>query len=419
MARPVKDRKPGSLDPNLYAPWWTRPGYKPPAPIRPPEQGPRPIKPTRLPEGHGYRKDPRTLDPTRDRTKKILKDQLNEDRFRKKAGDLVMTLLEESPTVKIGDLIDGLIVKVKKPGDLVPITGGWSPVLACYNDPINWQYQSGGGDNPFAAANVTRCRNRQAGGEPLGTAILSGNNNLILAHRYPVSTSFRWRSVQTYARPASTGATEIGSPTGWAPMPGILQNPNVLRWATAAASAAPGPTLQPPAPAPATATPVQIIVQSSGAPRLPTGQPFATRSPPGPGKREGKTLSRNAKIGITLYKILDQISEGCEVVDAFFSALPGNTQIRWSRNRDGRLADNAGQYGLDGCDWKLQALYHNWHQVNFDTAVRNMIANQLQDRVIGDIQKILPNNTGQALEGGEMALNQILDAIFKGSGLTK
>lgn len=90
------------------------------------------------------------------------------------------------------------------------------------------------------------------------------------------------------------------------------------------------------------------------------------------------------------------ISEASELVDALYEALPEATKRRWEGKAkwfeydnvgdysdDRGLLDNAGQYGILGADWKLQALYHNWHKVDLDKAFENIAVNSFEDALYG------------------------------------
>ena len=97
-------------------------------------------------------------------------------------------------------------------------------------------------------------------------------------------------------------------------------------------------------------------------------------------------MSRTARIGIALAKSMDRISESSEIVDAVFRALPQDVQDRWSAGRPDQrnmFGDQAGQYGVGGADWKLEALWHNWHKVDVPTAIANIIKNEAEDKLYG------------------------------------
>lgn len=173
--------------------------------------------------------------------------------------------------------------------------------------------------------------------------------------------------------------------------------------------------------------PVSPVHPPAVVPRIPP----VKRTRPRKREKQRKVMTKSAKIGIALYKILDGISESAEVVDAFYDALPKEVRKRWEKERfpDARWikdkntgkwvrvgverpGDNFGQYGIDGADWKLEALYYNWHKVDVEEAIKNIIKNELSDRVIGGIQAGLPKNSGAAHSQGEMELGQSLDDWF-------
>lgn len=162
----------------------------------------------------------------------------------------------------------------------------------------------------------------------------------------------------------------------------------------------------PPITSPSLITPPKLDPPSPAPPRVPPVQ----REPPQKGEKQRKVITKTKAIGIALYKALDAASESAEVVDAVYDALPDDVKKRWKR--EDRPGDNFGQYGLGGADWKLQALYYNWHRVDVVQAIKNIIKNELQDRVIGGMQAVLPNNTGAAHSQGEKRLAKLLDEWF-------
>jgi len=101
------------------------------------------------------------------------------------------------------------------------------------------------------------------------------------------------------------------------------------------------------------------------------------------GVKERKKYSRVRAIGVAAFKALDKISEAAEVVDAFFQALPEDMVKALKKANPERPADTIGQYGVGGADWKLEALYKNWDQVNMDAALKNLLKNEMEDRMYG------------------------------------
>lgn len=136
--------------------------------------------------------------------------------------------------------------------------------------------------------------------------------------------------------------------------------------------------------------------------------------PPGKGQRERKGLSTMRVV----LSMLDTLSEAAEIVDAVYEALPKKVQRRWGCGKIKRgLIDNAGQYGIDGADCKLRAIWHNLFKVDLEKAVRNIIANEIQDRVIGGIARASPVNVGRATDEANKLVNELLERLFEESGL--
>ena len=135
--------------------------------------------------------------------------------------------------------------------------------------------------------------------------------------------------------------------------------------------------------------------------------------PPKPRQRERKALGTMR----TVLTVLDHASEAAEVVDAIYEALPAKTREKWSCGGGRGLIDSAGQYGIDKADCKLRALWHNWHKVDIEKAVKNIIANEIQDRVIGNIARASPNNVGRATDDAQKKINELLERLFEAVGL--
>ncbi|PZO60395.1 MAG: hypothetical protein DI635_15460 [Pseudoxanthomonas suwonensis] len=123
------------------------------------------------------------------------------------------------------------------------------------------------------------------------------------------------------------------------------------------------------------------------------------RTPPPSRTRERKVRSRSLTVSLAMFKALDLTSEASEIVSSFYDALPKEVRKRWERGRGEdpdkyRNFDNFGQYGIDGADWKLQALYHNWDKVDLGEAFRNVAKNMVEDRVYGSIHRYMPKHAG-------------------------
>lgn len=132
------------------------------------------------------------------------------------------------------------------------------------------------------------------------------------------------------------------------------------------------------------------------------------RQPPAPYERERKAMSKSKKFAVLLFKALDKVSESCEVVDAIYQTLPKSTRKRWDQKNRG-LIDNAGQYGLGGCDWKAQAIYYNSEKIDVCRSMLGVLKNHYQDIFIGRLQADRPVNTGNAVASGDKAFAKWLD----------
>lgn len=119
-------------------------------------------------------------------------------------------------------------------------------------------------------------------------------------------------------------------------------------------------------------------------------------APPNEQTKERKVYSRSRALGAMMYKALDKMSEGAEIVDAMYEALPDNVKKRWKCDRSAPFIDNAGQYGIDNADCKSAALWHNFHKMDVDKAVKNIIKNEVEDRAYGFVHRHLPKQGGSA-----------------------
>lgn len=117
-----------------------------------------------------------------------------------------------------------------------------------------------------------------------------------------------------------------------------------------------------------------------------TPRPVTPRQPPRKNEKESKTRHQASRFGVALFKALDMVSEGAERVDAVFQALPKDVRDKYERRfkRAGGLSvDKAGQYGMDGADWKLRALWNNWDKVDVVAATYNLAKNEIEDKLYG------------------------------------
>lgn len=157
----------------------------------------------------------------------------------------------------------------------------------------------------------------------------------------------------------------------------------------------------------------KAVTTGSAGSRMPpvVNIPTTPREPPPSSTKERKVLSRGKLFAIAAFKAMDWASEASDIVDAVYQALPDDVRRRWDRPDRGAL-DQMGQYGIGGADWKLQALWHNWHRLDVEKALENIVKNQLEDAVYGNIHKHLPKQTGgQAMEPAWEAFAEIMKRL--------
>lgn len=150
--------------------------------------------------------------------------------------------------------------------------------------------------------------------------------------------------------------------------------------------------------------------------------------------KERDVRERKGKTGLTrLLHIMDIASEGAELIDAVYESLPDDTRKHWEEMQgahwafyDGKyhwvipsrgLLDSGGQYGIDGADWKARAIWHNWHKIDIDRAVKNIIRNEIQDRILGGIAGASPANVGHTTDAANKQINKWLEDLFEEVGL--
>ena len=122
--------------------------------------------------------------------------------------------------------------------------------------------------------------------------------------------------------------------------------------------------------------------------------PRVEREPPAKNEKQRKTIVRSARLGMVIYKALDEVSEKAEIVDAFYEALPEDVRRRRPcKDHSGtrRMVDTLGQYGIDQADCKLRVLYDNFHRVDLVAAIKGVVKNYVADQVIGFYQRYTPD----------------------------
>ncbi len=200
-------------------------------------------------------------------------------------------------------------------------------------------------------------------------------------HRYAISaTAFRYQHVLTYRRLPRQKTARV--------VPGEIsfhraRNANSQRYA----NLTPQPLERPrQAFAPVAVQQALVVTVATGGASLPPRRAQKLRAarstPPPKGTKELK--SKAGKYAAVVAGLLDRISEGSEVIDAIYQALPADVRKRWEKDRDlDRQGDAAGQYGLSGADWKVQAIWHNVLKIDVAKALTNILLNELSDKLYG------------------------------------
>ena len=248
-------------------------------------------------------------------------------------------------------------------------------------------------------------------------------NSLVIGYGY--EGIGRWNEHSSWVKTdnRTSALTIVQSPEAFGPAVNVHPNPNVMRWADP--DPQPVDLAVPDSPAWKTSnywadavglenltktdlanalkTPIAYAfstVEATGsAPGMPPPPtvvrvPTTPRQPPEKYTRERKFISKSKALGIVLFKVLDKVSEAADVVDAVYEALPEKVRKRWPCKKRPGPVDNFGQYGIGGADCKAAAIYYNLHSVDVEQAVRNIIANQLEDAIYGGIHKHLPKQAG-------------------------
>lgn len=396
----------------------------------------------RLPrEAFGPWRHPRDANPPRARPQPRLGPQPRAGRTRsQRIGDVIDIVLPFlpiiGPAIGVGELLDDLFDPSfvpdpdpwKIPANYVRIQG------PCATSPGNPPYPDAdryiGPAMRYHVATSISC----VSGQTPGTYVLPGQYIPILwpgfaleslGHTTVSTVRARidrplWRRVS-----GDVGFTWNPNVSGVLPVPGVpvgapALNPNVAR-------GLPSPLLVEPLSEVAPPEPDQWQWRSDGPPNPPPRhhcrEPLRGRGCGRGRNKERKVQSRSARIGMAIFCALDWLSEIAEIVDALYDALPPDVKKRWGRGRDGRgFIDQAGQYGIDGADWKLQALMHNWHKVDMNAGLENIVKNAVEDQLIGAVQRKMPRNVINAFErtlpkgkevSPELYASQFVDWLFE------
>jgi len=322
------------------------------------------------------------------------------------------------------DLLDGYFYPRRNPNP-IKAPSGWNLVRECLaGPPPSWPGTYRVSRTVNTGGTVDACIGGQAVSNIAGAFVPP--NGLFLD---PSESSVGWWWPQSAASDSRSkhwrsyrrvGAARVGREyatyTPWlAPPVTPWENPNFVR-------NTPGSQPVPDAP-PSVPDPLPPLEwQWSNVPKgYPLPRPHVRRPPPS-GTEEHKVRSKWARIGIAVYRVLDQISESAEIVDAIYDSLPKAVRKRWEKGRKNRaFVDQMGQYGIDGADWKAEAIAANWHLVDARVSLKNIVKNHLEDQIIGGWQRAMPKQVINAFEkevpGGnsvspEMGVSNFVDWLF-------
>lgn len=244
------------------------------------------------------------------------------------------------------------------------------------------------------------CLSGQAGTVfPLPVELAPNIRRFRLVRQYATGGTHRFKNDRWYRR--SPCLTTYPATTIWGPAeivsiaPHPMRNPNVMRrLPTAKPAPDPGGGLR--------VNPVPIVprtiknIAKVYDPKRGGWQPIKPN-----GRKPPKTKREKEKKGLTgrlrqgLLRGADAISEMAEIVDALYNALPDAVKRRWEgkarwyeydniphRGEQG-LTDNAARYGIDGADWKLRAVWHNFDKIKWDDAMADIAVNIFTDQLVG------------------------------------
>jgi hypothetical protein len=264
--------------------------------------------------------------------------------------------------------------------------GQWSLVGVCKGGgPVNgWV----GIPSTLTGAHANGCLGLQTGTNSTQQAITADPINLGLVDAAWNIDFTRYQHVRNYTRDKASSTPKIRT---WVKHNGLNRptNPNVHRWMnpTPQPLVYPVPSPKgPPYPTKQSAVEIAYPTRIRPAPRT---LPAARSRPPGRNEKPHQK-TRAAQAAVIVAKILDGISEGSEVIDAVYQALPEHIRTEWEKTHKPpkeRPGDQAGQYGIDGADWKLPAIYKYWKHLDAGKAVTNILKNEAEDRAYGAYHK--------------------------------
>lgn len=321
------------------------------------------------------------------------------DPFRRKAMPRLPRFWKALPLLSIIPVVEFVddFEFYKDPNPFAPKSGDWyfvggcgrlpgAPPYAPDNDGPFWEFVSGHVNNCSSGQVPAALTNRADIYTPKVRNLANANWTMFVSDSR-LTPARRMRHDQVWWRD-DTGTGTFDTDLNNQPVQPALQpalDPNVVRRMDPDEDLAPKPVIQPQE-APQPAVPNWHWTE---APTKPRPNQW-TR--PRPRQRETKVLSRTARMGIFLWKLMDNVSELTEIAAAFYKALPKSVRDRW----DCGSGVNIGQYGSDVNACMLKALWHNYNKIDPDTAFMNVAKNVAEDMTIGQFHKLL----GQLLPPG-------------------
>lgn len=95
---------------------------------------------------------------------------------------------------------------------------------------------------------------------------------------------------------------------------------------------------------------------------------------PKPNEKERKVRPLSGSVYRVIARALSHVTEGLEIVDAFWDALPEKFRKREMAKRHGKPPNS---------QEKLRQIWLHWDQINLNEAIDNIVKNELEDRVFG------------------------------------
>lgn len=146
---------------------------------------------------------------------------------------------------------------------------------------------------------------------------------------------------------------------------------------------------------------------------VPILPPFLAPIPPtpptprSPRPRRSKDKKVRSRIG-QIMRFIDGISEGAEVVDSIFRALPCEVQKECRKNfrREQAFLDKAGQFGIELADQKAACIYDHFDRVDAALALSNIFRNEIEDRLYGTAAKHAGKGGLKATQFGTQFYNE-------------